>query len=145
MPKWLLTRTTFLSYLFEGYKKSLLSTTNIQNSKKNFFIEWKIPEEWRKFDSYQKYVEIVFCVQQEFCFKTIILSLWSSFIILTFLIIFIVEVLGPRATWTDFYVQCACNYKHLYNSLQSWKRYFRFFFIPLVSQILLSFLWNLIF
>ena len=96
--------------------------------KETLFLDKQNPEEWKKWDFYQKYLEKLFSVvnksfPQDSHFKSIVLLCCGSF----------------GKIRTNFPVQCAFDYKSLSNSLHSWKRCFRLFYFKtlLVSHIFL--------
>ena len=89
--------------VLKGIRKRLLSTAK-RNSFSRLTKSKRVKEKVFLSKTCGKHV---FCGQQKFFFKTVILSLWSSF------------CGSSGATRTNFPVQCAFNYKPLFNSLHS--------------------------
>ena len=119
---------------FEGYKETFVEHSKKPKLQKEiFFLSWQNSEEWRKLDFYQNYVG------KMFFFKTVTLSMLSSFI---------VEALGrPERTFL-FSVPLVTNpFPILFTAERNVFIFFLFqnLKISLVSHIFLSFSCNFIF
>ena len=113
--------------VLKGIRKRLLSTAK-RNSFSRLTKSKRVKEKVFLSKTCGKHV---FCGQQKFFFKTVTLSLWSSFI---------VEALGRSERTFLFYMPLITNLFPILFATQTGVFTFFCFKIPLVSHILLSFL-----